>query len=1233
MAITCTHCSHVNPADAAYCYFDGSALNAHATDVGPVNVGSARFASAFVFPSGRSCASFDQLACACHEEWAAARDLLRGGLLEQFLGSLGRLDLAVAARDAAAFPDTDRALDQFLDRLPTQALSSPQLRVEPAEIDLGTLTAGADHHFELHLANGGMRLLCGAVVSDCKWLTLGDAPGHAQKLFQVSRDGTVVVNVRAQHLRAGRPQEGRLIVESNGGRVEVKVRALVLARPFPEGVLAGATTPRQLAEKAREAPREAARLFQSGAVELWYTANGWAYPVQGERAAGLGAVQQFFEALGLARAPRVELSDPVVSLRGRPGETLRQALQVRATEKRPVYASASSDQGWLNVGPVQTVGSVATIPLEVSPVPAESGQVLQARVRVTANGGQVFVVPVSLAVGPAGAAAPAVTMIPVDTGIDATPKRKTKPVLAGAAPPRKPGRGRHEDDEEAGGSSSRLLLVGGGVLVLLLLLGGGLALTLSGGPDRVAVAVKDEPEEQQPAKGPLTFKVVEQDEPEEILRTALPVKHHIQDEPEERTRPAAPQPVKVEIRDDTPEGAPGAAAVLAPVDRVPRVVYAYGPNARFGVTATQTGKRLTYGANGNTNNTVVRVAGRDVGFGAAPGRWIERNTSLPFDRTGNSQRGSRWTWAAGKLTVTQILDVIPSTQPVEVAPGQFRRLMDTVRVRYVVENRENRTWPVGLRVQVDTLIGGNDGVPFAVPGLGMVGGFADFPRQGPIPDFIQALEIPNLRNPGTVAHMTLKLPGLEPPARVLLTHWPGGNNNAWALPIAPLGGDSAVVLYWNEKPLAPGKKREFGFAYGLGTVASSEPAGKLGVTLGGSFEPGEQFTITAYVQNPTRGQTLTLDLPKGLERVEGDQTMPVPPAAGGKDQTSLVTWKAKVLETGVFPLRVHSNNGLSQSKTITIARPDAPTSGRLLVELDGGFEPGQVFAVRGTVIAPTAGQTLTLKLPAGLDRVEGDATQTVPAPGGDTDGASTVTWKVRVGTPGKFPVRVESSTGVARTKTLTIVRPDVGAGRFRLALVGDFSPGKEFAVRAEVSEPVEGQTLRLELPAGLTRTEGAEVQQVAPAPPGAFSPVRWKVKVGQAGKYPLRVASSTGVVQKKTLTIERPDDTAGRFALELSGAIAPGKEFTLTAKVNNPVAGQRLTLSLSRELQLAADELTQEVPSFPAGVQGTSLVHWRLRVLDRGTLRLRVASTTGVARTKTLAITEVAGDGGQIFGR
>jgi hypothetical protein len=86
-----------------------------------------------------------------------------------------------------------------------------------------------------------------------------------------------------------KPQEAEVRLASNGGSVKVTVRLSVPVRPFPDGVLAGATSPRQVVEKALAAPRDVAPLVESGAVARWYQANGWVYPVSGPTATGMAS--------------------------------------------------------------------------------------------------------------------------------------------------------------------------------------------------------------------------------------------------------------------------------------------------------------------------------------------------------------------------------------------------------------------------------------------------------------------------------------------------------------------------------------------------------------------------------------------------------------------------------------------------------------------------------------------------------------------------------------------------------------------------------------------------------------------------------------------------------------------------------------------------------------------------------------------------------------------------------
>src|SRR5206468_2114389 len=101
------------------------------------------------------------------------------------------------------------------------------------------------------------------------------------------------------------------------------------------------------------------------------------------------------------------------------------------------------------------------------------------------------------------------------------------------------------------------------------------------------------------------------------------VRFKIEDEPEERFAAQAPPPVKVEIKDEPMEN-----PFDAPIAANPLVSFAYGPTPRtFGISATAAAgdaarKQLTYARNGNTNSTMVSVAGSRVEFGGnAIGQW------------------------------------------------------------------------------------------------------------------------------------------------------------------------------------------------------------------------------------------------------------------------------------------------------------------------------------------------------------------------------------------------------------------------------------------------------------------------------------------------------------------------------------------------------------------------------------------------------------------------------------
>src|SRR5207248_1216500 len=168
-------------------------------------------------------------------------------------------------------------------------------------------------------------------------------------------------------------------------------------------------------------------------------------------------------------------------------------------------------------------------------------------------------------------------------------------------------------------------------------------------------------------------------------------------------------------------------------------------------------KRLTFQEDGSSNNTCVMVDGHEHLFGQRPGQFArgQQKEALKPPRLGYR---STWFLPSDKIYVTQHVEIVPSEQS---------QVLDTCLVYYTVENRgETTTAPhkVGLRVMLDTFIGANDGVPFVIPGQpGLLTKFRDFGEKQ-IPDYVEALERPDLKDPGTVAHLGLKglhLPGLE----------------------------------------------------------------------------------------------------------------------------------------------------------------------------------------------------------------------------------------------------------------------------------------------------------------------------------------------------------------------------------------------------------------------------------------------------------------------------------------
>jgi hypothetical protein len=1036
----CPACFRLNPAGARYCWYDGVALPG-SQSASPIAVGSRPFLTPFVFPSGRSCNTFDEWTRGCEAEWNEARSMLAKGFFEGFLAALGRADLAQAAQQCALLADPDEGLDEFLARLPGQR-TPPALAVEPREINLGTLGRHESRSFPLNIENTGMGLLAGAARSDVPWLVLGEAPGTAEKHFQCRQDLTLPVQVRGAALRAGnKPQEGRIVVEAGHSALPVIVRVLVPVIPFAEGILAGATTPRQLAEKARAHPRKAAALFESKAVPRWYESNGWTYPVQGPAASGMAAVQQYFEALGLTRPPRVTISQTSVELVGAPGGNVEHFLFVETAENRPVYARAVSETDWLEIARVKVHGASARIHLRVPRVPPRPGERLRGRVVVTSNGNQRFVVEVGLLVQGTTAAArepppvrragmaavEAVTAPPVEAPVPLVAARPVPEPPVAAAPrveaaPAPLVRSSHVPPPVRRPAAvvaapapqievappPPVAAAPGSPVVPPTVRIDPVPLSVDEPPRVHAEVVQSRDRAEAVVVAPLPdgrgsenlFQKVGVREGEASAEPAYPT----------RQEPHPPGLAPVSIDDVQGPGRRGFLLHVVPllliflviggtvlhdlllpaqggdgdddfalIDPTPLVELHFhdgdSPDFQieprtmsFGLEILPSRKRLMFERLGRTNNVCIRVDGADFLFGhrgaiflrggttakQMPGvaRWLEMRGSLGRDRKGRKRDGVRSVFQIDGPDPERRLNV-EVMQTVEVVPGEQSGRLDTCLVRYTLRNRDDAPHDVGIRFLLDTYIGDNDGVPFTIPGQpGLCSTRRRFDRPEDVPDYIQALEKDDLRSPGTVAHLQFRVKeALEPPSRVLLGGYPDGPlrqldhpeaagwYTGWEVPFVTIRElvngrdqlvnpprepvpDSAVTLYWDVHRLEPGGRREVGFSYGLGEVASGEGAGKLLLTVGGRTVKGGEFTLTALRASPEEGERLSLRLPSSGVELLSPATQEVPEVSlGAARPQSTVTWRLRANRTGKFALVVESDRGVRQKQTVRIHPP------------------------------------------------------------------------------------------------------------------------------------------------------------------------------------------------------------------------------------------------------------------------------------------------------------------------
>jgi hypothetical protein len=309
---------------------------------------------------------------------------------------------------------------------------------------------------------------------------------------------------------------------------------------------------------------------------------------------------------------------------------------------------------------------------------------------------------------------------------------------------------------------------------------------------------------------------------------------------------------------------------------------------------------------------MFRINGRTLQPGQ--GGRFEAVQALGKGKNGKPRDGFTTVWIIDNLRITQTMELHPSKAK---KPGD-KRLMNTLLITYTIENMGAATASVAARGCMDTYVINNDGCLFAAPThpKKVLNGIVL--KDKTLPPYVQMLQNNNLDNPGYVSHLSLNIGGkYEKIDKVILSSLQVGFGD-WEMPVAPANFDSAISFYWPTKDIKAGGKRELAYAYGEGIAVSAENEGRFQMALGGSFEPGKIFNVSAMVADPSLGQTLALELPKGMRRLEGKEVQAVAPLSD-EQEYSTVLWKCRVVEPGEYKIRIRSSTGITETKIVTIA--------------------------------------------------------------------------------------------------------------------------------------------------------------------------------------------------------------------------------------------------------------------------------------------------------------------------
>lgn len=374
----CPRCLRANPKGAAFCHHDGVPL-----DTGFFGA-SNHFSREWRFPAGKPCRTIDELASECLTHWAEARNALVRRDFVSFFQEVNRADLAAMVPPPE--PDSELALQAFLEKLPTQKKVAPSLDVAPRRLHIPDARAGEQRRVFLTIINRGTGLLHGEISG-------GDSAGWARPATNRLRTRTeqpIEITLDTRALPPVGSYFARMQVRTNGGAVEVPIQIDLSQR----GVMFQGHTvadPRDLAKVMLASPKLGARWLADGSLKRLFATEGWDYPLTGRLSPSLGAVQQYFEALKLSSIPAVSADVAEFNLTlDWPGKATR-AVTLSVKSKKWVYAFVESGALWLKPHATTVSGPrQVDVLFDVDSELLEPGRAYEAVLELEANGGQIL---------------------------------------------------------------------------------------------------------------------------------------------------------------------------------------------------------------------------------------------------------------------------------------------------------------------------------------------------------------------------------------------------------------------------------------------------------------------------------------------------------------------------------------------------------------------------------------------------------------------------------------------------------------------------------------------------------------------------------------------------------------------------------------------------------------------------------------------------------------------------